>query len=75
MSSLITPKPVMEKHCKAMWYCKSTNFASQEQTSDCYIDVQGESQALSTNLPMLYRDIEFWKKDSLDTDESDCNYT
>ena len=46
---------------------KSTNFASQEKTSDCYIEsfVQGESQALSVNLPMLYRDIEFWKKDSL----------
>ena len=43
---------------------KSTNFASQEQTSDCYSKpvVQIESQALSVNLPMLYRDIEFWKK-------------
>ena len=43
---------------------KSTNFASQEQTSDCYPKpvVQSESHALSTNLPMLYRDIEFWKK-------------
>ena len=42
----------------------STNFASQEQTSDCYPKpvVQSESHALSTNLPMLYRDIEFWKK-------------
>ena len=44
---------------------KSTNFASQEQTSDCYSKpvVQIESQALSVNLPMLHRDIEFWKKD------------
>ena len=48
---------------------KSTNFASQEQTSDCYSKpvVQIESQALSVNLPMLYRDIEFWKKKSLVT--------
>jgi len=43
---------------------KSTNFASQEQTSDCYSKpvVQIKSQALSVNLPMLYRDIEFGKK-------------
>ena len=27
--------------------------------------MQGESQALSTNLPLLYRDIEIWKKDCL----------
>ena len=46
---------------------KSTDFASQEQTSHCYSKpvVHSESQALSTNLPMLYRDIEIWKKDCL----------
>ena len=56
---------------------KSTNFATQEQTSDCYSKpvVQIKSQALSVNLPMLYRDIEFWKKNSWFTNESDCNYT
>ena len=58
---------------------KSTNFATQEQTSHCYSKpvVQSESQALSANLPILYRDIEFWKKSLVYryTDESDCNYT
>ena len=46
---------------------KSTGSASCKPTSDCYPEsfVQGESQALSTNLPMLYRDIEIWKKDCL----------
>ena len=46
---------------------KSTDSASCKPTSDCYAEsfVQGESHPLSTNLPVLYRDIEIWKKDCL----------
>ena len=44
---------------------KSTDSASCKPTSDCYAVsfVQSESHALSTNLPMLHRVIEIWKKD------------
>ena len=46
---------------------KSTDSASCKPTSDCYAEsfVQGESHALSTNLPVLYRYIEIWKKECL----------
>ena len=48
---------------------KSTDSASCKPTSDCYAEsfVQKETHALSTNLPMLYRYIEIWKKDCLVT--------
>ena len=48
---------------------KSTDSASCKPTSDCYAEsfAQSESHALSTNLLMLYRDIEIWKKDCLVT--------
>ena len=44
---------------------KSTDSASCKPTSDCYAEsfVQSEFHALSTNLPMLHRVIEIWKKD------------
>ena len=44
---------------------KSTDSASCKPTSDCYAEsfVQSESHDLSTNLPMLHRVIEIWKKD------------
>ena len=46
---------------------KSTNFVSLEPTSNYYAGcvVQSESHASSSNLTMLYRDIEIRKKDSL----------
>ena len=46
---------------------KSTDSASCKPTSDCYAEsfVQRESHSMSTNLPVLYRDIEIWKKDCL----------
>ena len=46
---------------------KSTDSASFKPTSACYAEsfVQRESHALSTNLPVLYRNVEIWKKDCL----------
>ena len=46
---------------------KSTDSASCKTTSDSYAEsfVQSESHSLSTNLPMLCRVIEIWKKDCM----------
>ena len=46
---------------------KSTDSASCKPTSDSHAEslVKRESHALSTHLPLLYRDIEIWKKDCL----------
>ena len=56
---------------------KSTDSASCKPTSDCYAEsfAQSEPYALSTNLPMLYRDVEIWRKRLLGNYESGCTYT